>query len=83
MTPQALVESGKVATINVGYQLLFGVASRESREMVDFPDKTTAEAHFKVDYFSADGERSVETNCRFQFRVTNEHVVTWIEDDPV
>jgi len=76
LTPQLLVESGKVASINVAYQLLSRVSSGE---FIDFPDLTEASAHFSIKYFSSDGERSVEIRSRFKFRVSEEHVVAWIE----
>jgi hypothetical protein len=78
MEPQLLVESGKVVSINVAYQLLSRV-SPESDKFIEFPDLTRAEARFTVRYFSSDGERSVETDAKFQFRVTEEYIVTWVE----
>src|ERR1035441_8578969 len=77
LTPQVLVESGKVASINVAYQLMRRVSEGD---LIDFPDLTTAEAHFKVKYFSSDGERMVETRSTFQFRVSEENLVTWVEE---
>jgi hypothetical protein len=78
LAPQLLVESGKVLSIDVAHQLMFRV-SPASEEFIDFPDLTTAKARFTVKYFSLDGERSVETLAKFQFRVTDEHIVPWLE----
>ena len=78
LTPQLLVESGKVASINVAYQLYARVSPRSEGTFCDFPDLTTAEASFKVDYFSINGEQSIETHCKFQFRVNEEHLVAWV-----
>jgi len=78
LEPQLLVESGKVVSINVGYELMARV-SPGSEEFIEFPDLTRAEARFAVKYFSSDGERFVETHAKFQFRVTKEQIVTWVE----
>jgi hypothetical protein len=78
LTPQLLVESGKVLSINIAYQLL-GVVSPKSGTIIDFPDLTTAEARFAVKYFSLDGQRSIETQAKLHFRVNEEHLVTWIQ----
>lgn len=77
--PQLLVESGKVLPISIGHRLLRLVAIRESQAGINFPDKTKAEAQFTVGYYSVDGERSVKVGCKFQFRVTEEHLIAWIE----
>ena len=76
LTPQLLVESGKVVSINVAYQLMRPVSPGS---FIDFPDLTTAKARFTVKYFSLDGERSVETDAKFQFRVSEEHLIAWVE----
>jgi hypothetical protein len=78
LAPQLLVESGKVVSINVAYQLMFRVAPG-SGEFIDFPDMTRAAARFTVKYFSLSGERSVEIRSKFHFRVSEEHIVTWVE----
>jgi hypothetical protein len=80
LTPQLLVESGKVASVNVAWQLMRRV-SPGSEGLIDFPDLTTADAHFRVSYFSLSGERFVETRCRFQFRVTEDNIIAWIVDE--
>jgi hypothetical protein len=77
LTPQLLLESGKVLSINVAYELMRRISSGEG--MFEFPDLTEAEARFRVKYFSLDGERFVETHSKFQFRVGEEHIVTWVE----
>ena len=77
LTPQVLVESGKVASINVGYHLMYLIS--RSEEGIDFPDQTTADANFTVDYFSQGGERSIAARCNFLFRVTEDFINTLIE----
>ncbi len=59
LTPQLLVESGRVASINVAYQLLSRVAFSVGCDggFVNFPDLTKATVHFKVDYFPSKGRR--------------------------
>ncbi len=83
LTPQLLVESGRVASINVAYQLLSRVAFSVGCEggFVNFPDLTKATVHFKVDYFSVEGETSVDMDCSFQFRVHDspEVVIPWVQ----
>jgi len=81
LTPQLIVESGKVASVNVAYQLM-GPITPASEEFINFPDGTTAEAIFKVQYFSTGGDHFVETDCQFQFRVTEKNIITWVVDLP-
>jgi hypothetical protein len=79
LQPQRLVESDKVASINVGYHLMH-LVSPESEECIDFPDQATAEARFTVDYFSLRGEGFIEACGKFRFVVTEESIVTMIEE---
>jgi hypothetical protein len=79
LTPQLIVESGKVASVNVAYYLM-GLISPDSEEFINFPDRTTAEASFKVQYFSTGVDRFVETDCQFQFRVTEKNIIAWVID---
>jgi hypothetical protein len=81
LTPQVLVESGKVASINVGYYLM-RLVSPKADQFVDFPDKTTVKAHFMVAYFSLRGEQSIQAHYKCQFRVSEEHINTWLEEEP-
>ena len=78
LEPQVLVESGKVAPINVAYVLmrLISPVHGYSDELLTFPDQTMAEAHFTVDYFSLKGEQSAQAHYKFQFYVTDDYINT-------
>lgn len=78
LAPQLLVESGKVASIDVAYQLM-GRVSPGTEGLIEFPDGTTAKARFTVKYFSSNGEQSIETDAKFQFCVTQDHIFTLVE----
>jgi hypothetical protein len=79
--PQLLVESGKVLSFNVGHRILSQVAARESKDLSDVPDGATAETQFSVDFFSVDGEQSIQVNHKFRFSVSEKELLTWSEDD--
>ena len=78
LEPQVLVESGKVAPINVAYALMRLVSTRYSKNFIDFPTETEAEAKFMVDYFSFKGKQSVQAEYNFHFYVTEEYINTKI-----
>ena len=82
ITPQIVVESGKVGSINVAYSILGLVARRfdSNENLFDFPSLTTSEGYFTVDFFSLGTERTVRTQCKFQFFVTEEYLNTKIID---
>jgi|SRR5271166_5529143 len=81
LTPQLLVESGRVASINVAYKLLGGVSSGLGEELVNFPNGTAATARFTVKYFSVGGSRVVETDCDLRFLVTEDNILTFTNPD--
>jgi hypothetical protein len=78
LTPQLLIESGKVGSINVAYQLMYRISSN-AEEPINFLDKTTATAEFTVKYFSGAGERVIKTDCGFYFHVTDDNVFTFVD----
>ncbi|MGD0293760.1 MAG: hypothetical protein ABSB30_07880 [Terracidiphilus sp.] len=80
LTPQALIESGKVAPINVAYDIIRLI--NKSRPYLDLPDDYThARAHFTVEFFSKGGTRSVQTQGDVWFFVSEEYV-NITTDDP-
>jgi hypothetical protein len=83
LEPQVVLESGKVAPIDIGYQLLYLVSSRcgDRNGLVNFPDGTVSEGHFTAHFFSLGIEHSVSIDRRFQFLVTEEHISTRIIDE--
>jgi hypothetical protein len=79
LNPQILVESGKVGSISVGYQIL-GFLSESKSGLCDLPaDRTTAKAHLTADYFSLAGTRTVHTECKLSFFTTEEHIAIQID----
>ncbi len=79
LSPQVLVESGKVASINMGYEILRFLSV--SAGLCDLPpDDTFAKAHFTVDYFSLAGTRTAQTQCKLSFFVTKEHIAIRVEE---
>jgi hypothetical protein len=81
LTPQLLVESGKVLSINVAYCLMHQVSSFGQQDFINMPNGTTATARFTVKYISVDGERVVEADCAFRFCVTEGNIFTFASDD--
>ncbi len=80
LTPQLLVESGKVASINIAYQLMSQVSSAANEEFINIPSGTTASAKFAVKYFSVGGETLIEAACDFRFIVTDDQILTYTGD---
>jgi hypothetical protein len=78
LAPQVLVKTGEVASTNVAYQLMHR-ASPAASGFIDFPDSTLVKACFTVKYFSLDGEETLQAQGAFQFRVTEEHIVSWVQ----
>ena len=85
LQPQSLVESGKVASINVAYQLLALLSAEygdQKEELIGFPTETTAVADFTVDYFSVDGKQRATISSSFKFFVTDNYINTKIVPMP-
>jgi hypothetical protein len=82
LTPQVVVESGKLVSVNVAYALMGLAAERFDipDQMIDFPSLTTAEGRFEVDFFSFGVERTLALSYNFQFFVTEEYINTKIID---
>jgi hypothetical protein len=79
LTPQLLVDSSKMVSINVAYKLMRQLRPEGFR--TDVPTgMTAAKARFTVKYFSGDGERAVETECPFLFWVTEDKIFTFTGD---
>lgn len=79
LTPQILVEPGKMVSINVAYKVMRQLCP-EGRGANLPTGKTAAKARFTVKYFSGDGERAVETDCTFLFWVTEDEIFTFTGD---
>lgn len=82
LTPQVVVDSGKLGSVNVAYAVMRLVAERFETpdQMIDFPSLTTAEAQFKADFFSFGMERTLQIACKFQFFVVDDYINTKIID---
>ena len=81
LTPQLLIDSGKVASINVAYCLMHQVSSFAQQELINMPNGTTATARLTVKYISVDGERAVEADCPFRFCVTDDKIFAFASND--
>jgi arginine decarboxylase-like protein len=80
LEPQVLVESGKVASINVAYKLMNILSAKNAEDVINFADKTRAITTFVVEYFSLKGTRSVQSKYEFLFRVSDTYINTKIVD---
>jgi hypothetical protein len=79
LTPQLLIEPGKMVSINVAYTVMGQLSDTETLGM-NFTKGTRAKARFTVKYFSAGGVRVVETDCMFSFCVTEDAIYTFTGD---
>jgi hypothetical protein len=80
LTPQVIVESGKVASVNVAYEVVRTIST--SKPHLDLPDDyTQARADFTVEYFSKGGTRSIRTQSDLWF-FTSDRYITISTDDP-
>jgi hypothetical protein len=80
LTPQLLVESGKVASINVAYEVIRTIS--KSKPYLDLPDDyTQARADFTVEYFSKGGTRPIRTQGDLWF-FTSDNYIMISTDDP-
>ena len=81
LEPQVLVESGKVAPLNISHPLmrLVSVGHGYTEEIFTLADETAAEVHFAVDYFSLKGEQSIQARYKFRFKVGEQYINTRVE----
>ena len=75
-TPQLLVESGKVESINIAYSLMHQVTRALNQDFINPQSGTTATAHFAVKFLAAGDERIIESRCDFKFVVINNQIYT-------
>lgn len=79
-TPQVLIESGKVASINVAYEVIRLI--NKPMKYVDLPeDYTRAKVHLTVEYFSKGGTLTVRIQSDLWFFVS-ERYINITTDDP-